>query len=89
MNDLMSPTNDVILFRKFRARVIGSTLYFKISVLSPLQVQKGSYLSSSRLIFSGGASSLDGFQAQIDIRITESPVSKQGQLTRPEVYAEF
>ena len=59
----MSPTNDVILFRKSRARVSGSTLYPKISSLSLLQVGRGSYLSSSKLISSGGASSPVGFQA--------------------------
>ena len=83
MNGLMSPTNDVILFRKSRARVRGSTLYAKISPLSLLQVGRGSYLSSSRLISSGGASSDLGFDAQIANRATKSPTSKQSQLTGP------
>ena len=85
----MRPTNDVILFRKSRARVRGSTLYRKISLLSLLQVGRGSYLSSSRLISRGGALSLVGFQAQIANRTTESPTSKQSQLTGPKDDAEF
>ena len=89
MNGLMSPTNDVILLRKSRARVRGSTLDRKISALSMLQVGRGSNLSSSRLISSGGASSVVGFQAQITNRTTERPTSKQSQLTGPEVDAEF
>ena len=89
LNGLISPTNEVILFRKSRARVRGSTLYFRISSLSLLQVGRGSYLSSSRLISSGGASSLAGFQPQIANRTTESPASKQSQLTGPKVDAEF
>ena len=89
LNGLMRPTNEVIIFRKSRARVRGSTLYFKIYALSLLQVGRGSYLSSLRLISSGGASSLEGFQAQIANRITESPASKQSQLTGPKVDAEF
>ena len=78
-----------MLFRNSRARVRGSTLYRKISLLSLLQVGRGSYLSSSNLISSGGASSLVGFHAQIANRTTESPTSKLGQLTGPEVEAKF
>ena len=83
------PTNDVILFRKSRARVRGSTLYSKISASSLLQLGRGSYSSSLRLISCGGASSLKGFQDQIANRTSESPASKQSQLTRPKVDAEF
>jgi hypothetical protein len=81
LNGSTSPANDVIIFRKSGARVRGSTLYCKMSSLSLLQVGSGLYLSSSRIISSGGASSLVGFQAQIANRITESPDSKQSQLT--------
>ena len=85
LNGLMSPANDVIIFRKSSARVRGSTLDSKISSLYLLQVGRGSYLSSSRMISNGGASSFGGFQAQFANRITESPASKQSQLTGPEV----
>ena len=87
LNGFMSPTNDVILFRKSRARARGSTLYSEISSLYLLQVGRGSYVSSSRLISSGSASSVVGFHAQIANQTTESPASKQSQLT--EVDAEF
>ena len=85
----MSPANDVITFRKSRARVRGSTLYRKISSLSLLQVGRGLRSSSLRRISKGGALSLVGFQAQIANRITESPTSKQSQLTGPLFDVEF
>ena len=85
----MSPANDVIIFRKSRARVRGSTLYRKISSLSLLQVGRGLCWSSLRIISKGGASSPVGFQAQIANRITESPTSKQSQLTGPTLDVEF
>ena len=64
----------------------------KISSLSLLQVGRWlcSYLSSLRIISSGGgASSLVGFQAQITNRITESPASEQSQLMGPIVDVEL